>query len=267
MQSVDGFSLDEDRSVRTQTEAIIATVDDRPISIDYLFQFLRLTLNWTIVDSLMERTLIEKAFAENGISVPEEELIAFVEKYRADRGLLTAAETEKWLEDNKLTADELYDLCEFELKEEQLKNSLFTDDDIRARFVLSRGDFETVELYQIVIGKESKAKEIAALIHDGKSFFELARQHSEEDATRKVCGYTGKVVRTSIRPELESRIYGASEGDIIGPIKSLGSHHIVLVEKFHHVEFTPQIQEEIRAILYRGWRQERLQMADVDLSV
>ena len=129
-QSPDDAHLQEEEP----DDGLIARAGDSDVSIDDLIQFLRLSLNWTVIEQLIERTLIEKAFEENEIELTDQELDAFVETYRADRGLLTARETERWLNENKLTADDLYDLCEFEAKQDRLKKLLFNEETIRARF-------------------------------------------------------------------------------------------------------------------------------------
>ncbi|HEY9788535.1 MAG TPA: hypothetical protein V6D17_24310, partial [Candidatus Obscuribacterales bacterium] len=61
--------------------------------------------------------------------------------------------------------------------------------------------------------------------------------------------------------------YAASEGDVIGPIKSVGSYHLILIEKFHHAEFTAAVQEEIREKLFAAWKKERLDTTPIELCM
>lgn len=232
-----------------------------------LIRYLRLTLNWPVIQGLVKRTLIEQALDDHDIEVEEESLEARVEEFRAERGLLTAAETEAWLAERSLTTDDLYDLCEFAAGEELLKMKLFDDEKVRERFVFKRSDYDRVELYMIEVKSEDKARELAALVRDGKSFFELARQHSENDETRKLCGYSGICTRSSLRPELESRIYGAERGDVLGPVKSLGSHYLILVEEFHPAELDQTTVETIRDELFSLWTRELFETGDIELCV
>lgn len=248
-----------------QGEMVIATVGDRAISVEDLFAYLRFSFNWNIVNGLVEQTLVEQALDEYEVEAEDEEIAAYADSFRAKHGLLSVKDTEQWLQSAGMTAENFYDSCEFAVRQNKLRDRLFSDETVRQRFVMSRGDYESVELYEIVVQKESKAKEIAALIQDGKSFFELAKQYSEDEATRKLCGYIGPQIRSQLRPELESRIYAAKEGDVIGPIKSVGYHHLVFIEKFHLPELTHAIQEEIRNALYATWKKERLDTASIDL--
>ncbi len=243
----------------------IARVNGTEIYANDLLRFLRLSLNWQIRAELIAGTLAEQEFEKRQLEIGESELEEAVNAFRAKLGLLTAAETEKWLDARDLTADDLYEHCEFELKLEQLKKELFCTEKLKENFVFSRAAYERVEFYQLLVKNESKAKELAALIKDGKSFFELARKHSQDEETRKLCGYAGLQNRASMQPELESRIYAAGEGDLIGPIKSLGSYYLILIEKFHAAELNPALETEIRNKLFAEWQQDLLARSEIEI--
>jgi hypothetical protein len=71
-----------------------------------------------------------------------------------------------------------------------------------------------------VLDSEGKAKEMmSALADDPDSFAEMVREHSVGEA-RENGGVIGKVLRGSLKPDLEARVFNAAAGDLLGPFPS-----------------------------------------------
>lgn len=244
----------------------IAKVNESEISVSDLLEHLRHTFSWSLMESLLAKALIYEEIDSRDISISDEELEAAVEDFRTERSLLTAKATESWLEENGMDSEDLYDLCELELLTKKLKEELFDEDYVRGQFALNKAEFQAIETYQISIKNEEKALEIAALIKDGESFFELAKIHSE-DENQKLCGYSGIQIRSQMRPEVESILFSKQKGDIVGPLKSLGQHLIIYVEDFHSRELDHDIKSSIRSHSFEKWVSRKLASLDTELYV
>ena len=72
----------------------------------------------------------------------------------------------------------------------------------------------------IVLDSEAKAREMIAVLRDDPdSFDEMAREHSIAD-TREAGGLIGKVLRGSLRPDVEAKVFHAAAGALRGHIEA-----------------------------------------------
>ncbi len=116
---------------------------------------------------------------------------------------------------------------------------------------------------------EAKAKLTAALqsIQGGKSFAEVAMAVSEDEATKKRGGSVGwrKKATTDFGTELETKIFAAKEGEVIGPERSDRGLELVKVEGFREGDIAlDKARAELAEELYRAAKGKELAQASAN---
>jgi len=244
----------------------LAIVSGEEVTTDDLVSHLKLTQQYhqTVLTLVRER-LIERACEDWQIEASEEEVDEHVASFREDNHLYSVEETEKWLEAQQLTYTTLWCSCEKQVKLRKLKVRL-AEDELEKRFAFHRLDFDGVELYRIVVRDEVQVMEILSLLKEGADFFGLAKSYSEDLSTNRQCGYLGVVRRKDLRPEVEAYVFAAREGDIAGPVKTLGDYHIYYVEKFCPAKLDGEVRELLLNEIFEEWLQRQFVAAHVDFS-
>ncbi|WP_428269659.1 peptidylprolyl isomerase [Haliangium sp.] len=143
-----------------------------------------------------------------------------------------------------------------------------SDEDVRARYdEMSRRSaaVSKVRLKHILLAlperptdaqvAEAKAR-AAAIIEQargGADFNELARAHSDDEATRDAGGDLGWIERGSIATEWEVIVFAMDKGEVRGPISGPRGLHVFYVEDLARADLEPfeAVQEQLRSELYR----------------
>jgi peptidyl-prolyl cis-trans isomerase D len=74
---------------------------------------------------------------------------------------------------------------------------------------------------------QTRAEAIVAEARGGADFAELARQYSEDDATKELGGDLGPISRGQMVPEFEGAAYALDQDEISDPVSSLFGVHII----------------------------------------
>ncbi|MBW3539049.1 MAG: peptidylprolyl isomerase [Planctomycetes bacterium] len=212
---------------------------------------------------VIEARIIERAVQERGIAIRDEDLQPIADAYRAEHDLYTAADTHAWLEEQILSVAQferrLRDRCARELVQDDV-----TADQIEPWFAEHRTEFDTAVVSLIVVRERSVAEELAAQVRDeGADFAELARKHSEDEATRQRGGMLGRVNREELSPALQAAVFNARPGEVVGPIETDGGFGLIRVEELRLGELTEEIREEIGERLFQKWMAEQYERAEV----
>jgi peptidylprolyl isomerase len=128
-------------------------------------------------------------------------------------------------------------------------------------FKLNSPKFDSVEVSHIVLDTEGEAKElIFSLREDPDSFAEMAREHSIAD-TRERGGVIGKVLRGSLKSDVEAKVFNAAVGDLLGPFPSSDRsfYEIFTVSAKHPAVLDEEATVEVRRLLREQWLLARAQ--------
>jgi parvulin-like peptidyl-prolyl isomerase len=191
------------------------------------------------------------------ITVTPDEVKEEAAKFRKMNGLIAESQLAPFLASRRVTNDEFMQYFERVAKLNKLKMATISEKELEQQFALRKSELDRAEIYRIVVTKESRAKALKAEIQDGASFFSLAKEQSE-DRTAKQCGYSGFVGRRDLRPEIEAAVFAATAGSILGPIKSAGQYHIILVEQMVKATFEEKTLSVLRDEIFQKWLQEQL---------
>ena len=95
---------------------------------------------------------------------------------------------------------------------------------------------------------------------DPDSFEEMAREHSIAD-TRQQGGLIGKVLRGSLRNDVEAKVFNAAVGELLGPFASADRSvfEIFRVNAKHPAKLDDDTSTEVRRLLREQWLRARAQ--------
>jgi parvulin-like peptidyl-prolyl isomerase len=262
---------------------VVAWVNDNPI---YLADFKdQLEKNWMVKDSsskqpdyrlklkclenMIKQQLILEEASRVGIRVSEQELQNEINKVVTPG----SPELSKSLEENGITMEQWKerfknDLLMKKTTEATLANQYqVTENEMKDYYQKHRSDFSVpaqVQLRQIVVSKEDKAKELLAQLSTGADFGNLARKYSEGPEADKG-GDLGWVEPNDLPQSLHDEIDKLKPNQVSGLIKSPFGFHILQLanirppSQMNYEAARPSIQkiiaEQKKNKLYQKWIQ------------
>jgi peptidylprolyl isomerase len=152
-----------------------------------------------------------------GVVLAPQEVQERADQIRRIQGLHRAADMNHYLDALGVNPDEFEDFVTDSLYHEKMMAQVCSDKAVEQYFKLNSPRFDSVEISHIVLDGEGKAKEMmSALAEDPDSFTEIVAEHSVGEAHQNG-GVIGKVLRGSLRADLEARVFNAAaEADSAG---------------------------------------------------
>lgn len=246
----------------------LARINDEVITSEDFIKLLKLTGRY---DSLMEDILKDKlavhAAKRQKIPIQAEELQERADQLRRVWGLHRAADTNKWLDAKGLTLEDLEQFISEMLYHEKAMDKVADDAAVEAYFNLNSPKFDAIDISHIVTDSEGKARELLAILEDDpEEFPEMAREHSLSD-TREEGGYIGKVLRGSLLPEVEGKVFNAEVGDLLGPFPSPDEnlYEIFIVNDKRRASLDDETREEVRRIVRDEWLAKQAREHGIEL--
>jgi len=240
----------------------IVRIDDEVIDTDYFIRTLKLTGQFEgLVEQLVREKLTVLAARKRGLPVAPEEIQERADQFRRIQGLHRAADMNQYLDALGISLDEFEDFVTDGLVHEKMMEQVCSDAAVEQYFKLNSPKFESVEISHIVLDSEGKAKEMmSALAEDPDSFAEMVSEYSVGEA-RENGGVIGKVLRGSLRPDLEARVFSAAAGDLLGPFPSQDRmlFEIFAVNARHPATLDGETAVEVRRLLREEWLAARAQ--------
>jgi len=240
----------------------LVKIDDDTISVDEFLQTLKLNGQFEgLIEQLVRDRLTVHAAKKQGIRVTEEELQERADQFRRVRGLHRASDTNKYLDAMHVGLDEFEAFLTDGLYQEKMLARVCGEQAVQSYFKLNSPRFDSIEVSHIVLDAEGKAKEmVSVLADDPDSFEEMAREHSIAD-TRERGGLIGKVLRGSLRTDIESKVFNAAAGELLGPFASADKtvFEIFRVNTKHPARLDDDTATEVRRLLREEWLRARAQ--------
>jgi peptidylprolyl isomerase len=240
----------------------LVKIDGKAIELADLVRALRLSGQFdTLVEQFVRDHLTVEAARKAGIRVSEQEVQERADQFRRVRRLHRATDTNKYLDAIHVTLDEFEAFITDSLYREKMLERVCNDQAAESYFKLNLPKFESIEVSQIVLDSEGKAKEmVSVLTDDPDSFEEMAREHSIAD-TRGAGGRIGKVMRGSLRTEVEAKVFNAAVGDVLGPFVSPDRtvFEIFRVDARRAGTLDEATRTEVKRILREEWLRARAQ--------
>lgn len=240
----------------------IVCIDNEVISVDDFVRILKLTGQFeSLVEQIVRDKLTVTAGMKQGIAVAPEEIQQRADQFRRVKGLHRAADMNHYLDALGVSLDEFEFFITDTLYQEKTLEDVCNDKAIEKYFKLNSPKFDSIEVSHIVLDTEGKAKEmISYLTDDPDSFAEMAREHSIAD-TKEQGGVIGKVLRGSLKSDIEAKVFNAEVGDLLGPFASPDRSYfeIFTVTAKHPATLDEETSAEVRRLLKEEWLMARAQ--------
>lgn len=240
----------------------IVKIDGASIEVADFIRLLKLTGQYEgLVEQLVRDRLTVLAAKKTGLRVPEEEIQERADQFRRVRNLHRAADTNKYLDAMRVSLDEFEAFIIDSLYQEKMMERVCSDQAVDSYFKLNSPRFDSLEISHMVLDAEGKAKEmISVLQEDPDSFEAMAREHSIAD-TRERGGLIGKVLRGSLRSDVEAKVFNAAVGELLGPFVSgdRSVFEVFRVNARHPARLDDDTRAEVKRLLREDWLRARAQ--------
>lgn len=240
----------------------IVRIDDEVITTDDFIRSLKLTGQFEgLVEQLVRDRLTVRAAKQSGLPITAEQIQERADQFRRILGLHRAADTNHYLDALGVSLDEFEAFITDSLYQEKMLEQVCNDNAVEQYFKLNSPKFDSVEVSHIVLDAEGKAREMMSVLQEEpEAFAELAREHSVGD-TRERGGLIGKVLRGSLKADIEARVFNAKPGELLGPFPSpdRAFFEIFCVNAKHPATLDEDTAAEVRRLLREQWLMARAQ--------
>jgi len=237
-------------------------IDGRAIDLTEFVRVLKLTGQFeTLIEQFVRDRLAVLGARKSGIQVTEDEIQERANQFRRVRGLHRASDTNKYLDALRVSVEEFESFISDGIYQEKMMRKVCSDQAVQGFFKLNSPKFDSIEVSHIVLDSEPKAREMIAVLRDDPDTFdEMAREHSIAE-TRDKGGLIGKVLRGSLRSDVEAKVFNAAAGDLLGPFASADktAFEIFRVNAKHPARLDEDTATEVRRLLREDWLRTRAQ--------
>lgn len=240
----------------------IVRIDDEVIGVDDFVRILKLTGQFEgLIEQLVRDKLTVKSAKKAGVPLAPQEIQERADQFRRVQGLHRAADMNNYLNALGVSLDEFEVFITDSLYQEKMMAQVCNEKAVEEYFHLNSPKFDSIEVSHIVMDAENKAKEMMSVLRDDPdSFDEMAREHSIAD-TREQGGRIGKVLRGSLKTDIEAKVFNAAVGDLLGPFPSHDKSffEIFMVNAKHPARLDEDTAAEVRRLLREEWLMARSQ--------
>ncbi len=229
--------------------AIVATVNDEPITAEYL---LRCAYDWfaaSAIEEIILERIVEQEARKQGITVSEEEIERSLlqQLQNAESRVPPGMSLEDFLKRSAFPPSRLYARVRTQLLVEKLvEREVDLSNFIEYSQIVIRIPGNTPEDQEKNAPEaEQKAKQAYEAIQAGLEFSEAVKQYSEDPFTRDRGGKMPWQNKNFIVPDIRQKLEALQPGQVSQPFRTLGGYMIVKLER-RGDQATPEEQEELR---------------------
>jgi foldase protein PrsA len=196
-----------------------------------------------VLEGLIDGVLIEQGAVGLGIGVTEEELEGQVEADISAGG--GQAAFEEWLQATGQTRDDY---------KEMLRQAMISQRVMEAVSSEAGQEAEQVHARHILVDNEETAQQLQAMLQEGADFAALAREYSQDAATKDNGGDLGWFPRGLVAAEFESAAFALQPGQVSGVVQLGEGYHILqVVEREAARPLTPEQQLDLKLAMFDEW--------------
>lgn len=207
--------------------------------------------------SLIDNVLIEQAARAQGVKLADSEIDARLKSFVSDAGGLD--KFNQYLTQNQLT---LQDLCL------TIRSSALGELMIERVTATLPTKVEQVRVAHILLNTREDADKALAQLKGGADFAAVAKQLSQDEATKDNGGELGWIPHDVMAPEFDQAAFALQPGQISGVVQSqLGFHIIKVLERDPAHPLTPELLQNQRQAAFLTWLQEQRDKAKIEKMV
>jgi parvulin-like peptidyl-prolyl isomerase len=219
---------------------------------------------------------------ERGIEVTEREIDEELDRVK-EQEFGSEKEFQRFLDDSGFTLEEARERIALQLVSQRIQDAVLpgaagaqqspealaaelgiTDDDVQAYYDENVAQFEQPEsrdVRQVLTETEEQADQALAELEQDSSpqgFEQVAKEFSIDEATRSDGGLREAVVQGQSEPFLDQQIFGAPEGELVGPFETDAGWYVIQVDGVTPGSTTPieEVTDQIRQTLASAAQQE-----------
>jgi len=210
-----------------------------------------------VLDNLIDSALIEQGAASLGVSVSDADLEAQIAADIETGG--GQAAFDEWLQATGLAREDYKQMLYEALLAQRVMDAVTADSPQAA---------EQVHARQIVVDSAEASGQVLAELQVGADFAAVARDRSTDLATKDNGGDLGWFPRGMIPLELENLAFSLQPGEIGGPLQlGDGYHFVQVMERDPARELSPEMQGQLRLVLFERWLEEQRTAATIERLV
>ena len=240
----------------------IVRIDDEVVDVGEFIRLLKLTGQFeNLIEQMVRDKLTVHAAKKHGVAITDADIQERADQFRRVRGLHRAADMNQYLDTLKVSLDEFEAFITDSLYQEKMLEQVGSDGEIEEYFSMNSPKFDAIEVSHILLDDEGKAKEMISYLRDDPAAFsEMAREHSIAD-TKASGGVIGKVLRGSLKPDIEAKIFNADVGELLGPFPSpdRSCFEIFAVTAKYPAVLDADVASEIKRLVREEWLMSRAQ--------
>jgi parvulin-like peptidyl-prolyl isomerase len=227
------------------------------LSILHNATFLRDTIRLAVVRQYAQQRNIHNSDAELQLAADE---------LRYQRGLEAVEATGQWMRENHQTPLAIQEGIDAMLLNNKVRNAI-PEEAMQAHYAEHKLEYEAAELYSIRVESESKAKELLAQVNDeGANFHVLAMDHSQDENTRHMGGYVGRLTRPEMTGVVAAAVFAPRPPAVIGPVKTEQGWNLFKVTKLHRPTYD-ESKDRVRVELMEQLVNKLIAQANIEYPV
>jgi len=246
----------------------LVRVNDEIITSDDFIKILKLTGRFdSLMDEIVKEKLTVHAARLGGIEASPEDIQERADQVRRIRGLHRSVDMNRYLDALGVSLDEFEAFIVEHILYDAMNTQVVSDEAIEEYFQLNSPKFDAIDVSHIVIESDGMAREILALLEDEPDMFEeLAREHSISD-TRNEGGHIGRVLRGALHGDVESKVFQADEGAVLGPFDIPGgsAFEIFRINAKQPASLNLETLDEIKRVIREEWLAARARESRIEI--
>ncbi|MEO5377019.1 MAG: peptidylprolyl isomerase [Magnetococcus sp. DMHC-6] len=208
----------------------------------------------TTIYRLIEVEVIHNRAKEMGIAVDEEEKEGYFEERRRLMGLASAKDMDLYCRQNGIRWEDWKQMALVDLLRRKIRARVVSEEDVRSYFQQQKDNLKSLSLGRILCKDLQEAMSILEQLRTKKGdFSELARNCSLEDTSRVSGGHLGCFQRGMLGLALETELFSAPIGAVLGPFAHGAYWSIYKVEQIMLPEWNDAIRARITDRLFYQW--------------
>jgi len=229
------------------------------VSPEDIVKYLNLTNQF--IDVSMEVVVRKHLVAhakDMGITVTDEELQEFADKYRRKNFLWHAGHTDDFLKGAGLSREDFLEFCLSSLLYERAKDKVADRQTVEKYFNEDKNKYHLVVLSQLVVGSEEEARSIRERIgSDPGDFHSMARKYANDAQAKFSGGYVGVRTPEAFPASIAAKLRTSKKGEILGPFGEDGSYYLYLVEDVIPPDLDNELVEAtVKEEIFDDWKMD-----------
>lgn len=223
----------------------------------------------SVMTLLINAQWIEGEAEQQDVSVTDEEVRRSFEQQK-DQQFRREAQYREFLEQSGQTEEQLLEQVRTAELARKITEKVtegegeVTDAEVNTFYKENRERFaqpETRDAHVVLARTRARAEQAREALEDGDSWRSVARRYSIDEATRSEGGALEDVTRGNQDAGLERALFGAEEGEIVGPVRTSLGWYVVEVDDITEAEqqTLEESRDTIRQSLVQQQEQEALQ--------